>query len=163
MSAENEALVHRLVDEVWNGGRIEVIPELVGPGYVRHDPGLPGEVHGPHGLEQTVHLYRDAFPDIHFLVEEIASTHETVFFRYRVTGTHRGDLMGIAPTGRRSEVTGLGLLHVYERKIVEEWEQWDQVEMLRKLGVLPERDSVQDKAMRTLSNLRTKVSETLRR
>ena len=109
MSQENEAVVRRMVDEVWNGGRVEAIEELVSPEYVRHDPALPQVAHGPSGLADNVRLYRDAFPDLNLEIEELVSTDGTVTMRWRAAGTHRGELMGVQPTGRRSAVTGIGV------------------------------------------------------
>ena len=158
MSEDNEQVVRRGIDELWNGGRTEIIPEITGPGYVRHDAALPHPTNGPRELEQSVHLYRNAFPDLNIEIIEMHSTGDVVVVRWRATGTHRGDLMGIAPTGKRVDVTGLNLHRVSGGKMTDEIAEWDQVEMLRNLGVLPERDSTQEKALRTVSNLRTKVT-----
>ena len=163
MSEHNEAVLRRGVDEVWNGGRTEVIPEITGPGYVRHDPALAQPITGPRELEQSVVLYRNAFPDLNLEIIEMHSSGDIVMARWRATGTHRGDLMGIAPTGKRVEVTGLNLVHFSEGKMTDEIAEWDQVQMLRDLGVIPERDSTQEKALRTLSNLRTKVTGAISR
>jgi hypothetical protein len=77
--------------------------------------------------------------------------------RSRASGTHRGDLMGISPT-ERSEVTGLNLTHFKNAQITDEWVEWDRLGMLRQLGVLPKRDSAQERALRAISNLRTRVT-----
>jgi steroid delta-isomerase-like uncharacterized protein len=163
MSERNEEVVRRAIDEVWNGGRTEVIDELVGPGYVRHDPALPEPATGPRGLEDVVRIYRGAFPDLNLVVEEMHSAGDVVMARWRASGTHRGDLMGISPTGKRSEVTGLNLIRFSDGQITDEWIEWDQLGMLRQLGVLPERDSAQERALRTISNLRTKVTGAISR
>lgn len=163
MSQENEALAHQMIDEVWNGGRVEQIGELVAPEYVRYDPALPQPAHGPRGLQDNVTLYRDAFPDLNIEIEDLVSTDDTVTMRWRASGTHRGELMGIQPTGRSSVVTGLALIRFQDGKAVQEHQEWDQVAMLRQLGLLPERDSTQERAMRGLANLRTKVTEAIGR
>lgn len=158
MSEENERVVRRGIDEMWNGGRMEVIPEIAGAGYVRHDPALPNPISGPRELEQAVQLYRNAFPDLNIEIVDMHSAGDVVVTRFKATGTHRGDLMGIAPTGKRSDVTGLTLQHFSDGKVTDEYVEWDQLGMLRQLGVIPERDSAQEKALRTVSNLRTKVT-----
>ncbi|HEV2773719.1 MAG TPA: ester cyclase, partial [Thermoleophilaceae bacterium] len=83
-----------LIDEVWNGGRVEAIEELLRPEYARHDPALPQTAHGPSGLADNVRLYREAFPDLNIEIEELVSTDDTVTMRWRAGGTHRGELMG---------------------------------------------------------------------
>lgn len=163
MSQDNEAVVRRLIDEVWNGGRVEALEELVSPEYVRHDPALPQTAHGPSGLADNVRLYREAFPDLNIEIEELVSTNDTVTMRWRAGGTHRGELMGIQPTARRVVVSGLSFLRLRDGKLVREFLEWDQAGMLRQLGLLPERDSAQERALRGLANLRTKVSGALGR
>jgi steroid delta-isomerase-like uncharacterized protein len=162
MSEQNERATRKGIDEVWNGGRMEAIDEIVGAGYVRHDPALPGPVDGARELEEVVRLYRNAFPDLNIEIEEMHSAGDVVVTRWRASGTHRGDLMGLAPTGKHSQVTGMTLQRFSGGKVTDEFVEWDQLGMLRRLGVLPERDSVQDKALRTVSNLRTKVTEAIR-
>ncbi len=163
MADEQEAIVRRSIDEVWNGGRLEVIDEIVADGYVRHESTLPGVVRGLDELKATVNLYRDAFPDLNVVIEDMVSSEGVVTTRWRASGTHRGELMGLSPTGRRSEVTGLNLARIRDGRIHEEWQEWNEAAMLRQLGVLPGRESVQERALLGLSNLRTKVSEAIRR
>jgi steroid delta-isomerase-like uncharacterized protein len=163
MADEQDAIVRRSIDEVWNGGRLEVIDEIVADGYVRHESTLPGVVRGRDELKATVNLYRDAFPDLNVVIEDMVSSEGVVTTRWRASGTHRGELMGLSPTGRRSEVTGLNLARIRDGRIHEEWQEWNEASMLRQLGVLPERESAQERALLGLSNLRTKVSEAIRR
>jgi predicted ester cyclase len=136
-------VARRGIDEVWNGGRMEVIDEVVGAGYVRHDPALPQPINGARELEQAVRLYRNAFPDLNIEIEEMHSAGDVVMARFRASGTQRGDLMGIAPTGKSASVTGLALQRFSGGKVTDEFVEWDQLGMLRALGVLPQRDSVQ--------------------
>ncbi len=163
MADEQEAIVRRSIDEVWNGGRLEVIDDIVADGYVRHESTLPHVVRGRDELKATVTLYRDAFPDLNVVIEDMVSSEGLVTTRWRASGTHRGELMGLSPTGRRSEVTGLNLARIRDGRVHEEWQEWNEAAMLRQLGVLPDRETAQERALLGLSNLRTKVSEAIRR
>lgn len=163
MADEQEAIVRRSIDEVWNGGRLEVVDEILADDYVRHESTLPRVVRGRDELKATVRLYRDAFPDLNVVIEDMVSTGDLVTTRWRASGTHRGELTGLSPTGRRAEVTGLNLARIRDGRIHEEWQEWNEAAMLRQLGVLPERESAQERALLGLSNLRTKVSEALER
>jgi len=70
MSAkENKALVRRLFEEVWNQGKLDVIDEIHDAGFVKHIPGNP-DIHGPEGLKQSVSMFRTAFPDVQFTIED---------------------------------------------------------------------------------------------
>ena len=161
MSNENEAIIRRNIDEVWNGGRLEVLDEIVAEQYVRHESALPRPVHGRAELKETVRLYRDAFPDLNVVIEEMVSSDDLVSTLWRASGTQRGDLMGVSPTDRRVEVSGLNLARFLEGKLIEEWQEWNEAAMLRQLGVLPERESIEERALIGLSKLRTKVTEAI--
>lgn len=163
MADEHEAIIRRSIEEVWNGGRLEVIDELVADEYVRYESALPRVVRGRAELKEAVRLYRNAFPDLNVVIEDMVSSGDLVTTRWRASGTHRGDLLGLRPTGRRSEVTGLDLARIREGRVREEWQEWNEASMLRQLGVLPERESTQERALLGVSNLRTKVAEALGR
>ena len=157
MASENEAIVRRNIDEAWNGGRFEVLDESVAEHYVRYESALPGPVRGRAELKETIRRYRDAFPDLNVQIEDMASSGDLVTTRWRANGTHRGDLMGLEATNKRSEVTGLNLARFLDGKVIEEWQEWNEAAMLRQLGVLPERKSTQERALLGLSNLRMRV------
>jgi steroid delta-isomerase-like uncharacterized protein len=161
MASENEAVVRRNIDEAWNGGRFEVLDETVAEHYVRHESALPRTVHGRAELKETIRRYRDAFPDLNLVIEDMVSSGDLVTTRWSASGTHRGDLMGLGATNKRSVVTGLNLSRFLDGKVTEEWSEWNEAAMLRQLGVLPERESTQEKALLGVSNLRTRVGEML--
>jgi len=156
MATENEAVVRRTIDEAWNGGRFEVLDETVADQYIRHESALPSPV-GRAELKETIRRYRDAFPDLNIVIEDMVSSGDLVTTRWRASGTHRGDLMGLGATNKRSEVTGLNLTRFLDGKVTEEWSEWNEADMLRQLGALPERESTQERALLGLSNLRTRV------
>ena len=157
MASENEAVVRRNIDEAWNGGRFEALDETVAEQYVRHESALPSPVHGRAELKETIRRYRDAFPDLNLEIEEMVSSGDLVTTRWLASGTHRGDLMGLEATNKRSVVTGLNLTRFLDGKVIEEWSEWNEAAMLRQLGALPERESTEERALLGLSNLRTRV------
>ena len=135
MSAENEAKVRRLLEAI-NTGKMETFDELIAAEYVYHEPGTP-EMRGPEGVKQLVGMYRAAFPDIHMHVEDMFSDGDKVVTRWGAHGTHRGELMGIPPTGKEVTVTGMIIDRFSGGKIVEEWENFDAMGMMQQLGVIP--------------------------
>ena len=136
MSETNKAVSRRLVEEAFNLGNYGVIEELIEPTFVNHDPAT-GDVTGYDGLRQSIDGYRSAFPDLKITIEEQLAEGDLVATRWTAKGTHKGELMGIAPTGKESTVTGQTLDKIIDGKIAESWTNWDTLGMMRQLGVIP--------------------------
>ena len=82
-------------------------------------------------------MYRSAFPDIQFTIEDLIAEGDKIVTRYTARGTHRGDLQGIPPTGRQVTVTGIIISRFANGKFVEGWLDFDALGMLQQLGVIP--------------------------
>ena len=78
-----------------------------------------------------------AFLDIRVAVEDQVAERDKVVSRWTATGTHTGDLMGIPPTGRRVDISGVTINRFSGGKIVEDWYQSDDLGMMQQLGVVP--------------------------
>ena len=136
MSAEeNKAIARRFFEEVWNKGNLDVIDETHAAGYVLHDS--TGDIQGTEGLRQFVMVYLTAFPDFHVTIEDEIAEGDMVVLRWTVTGTHKGELMGISPTDKEMTMTGITMGRIASGKIVEAWNNLDAVGMLQQLGVIP--------------------------
>lgn len=136
MSSEtNKAALARYVQDVWNGGNLNAVPEFIAPDYVRHDPGLPMQVRGPEGAAQLIGLYRLAFPDLRLTPIVTLAEGDTVAIHLQVHGTHQGELMGIPPTSKPIAITATEIFRFADGKIVEQWTTVDNLGMLRQLGV----------------------------
>jgi steroid delta-isomerase-like uncharacterized protein len=134
---ENANGSRRLIEEVFGAGRFELVDELVAENAIGHDPALPEPASGPEGLKQAARGYRDAFPDLTMKVEEIVAENERVALRWTARGTHRGELFGIAPTGKEATVTGITIDRWAGGKVAESWTNWDTLGLLQQLGVVP--------------------------
>jgi steroid delta-isomerase-like uncharacterized protein len=125
-----------IFEEVWNQKRVEKIDELVATDYIHHDVLSPDQ-QGIDAYKQFVHLYRNAFPDIHFKIEDEIADGDTVVIRWTVTGTHNGDLPGLPRTGKAISVTGITIARLSDGKFVEAWNNWDALGMMQQLGAVP--------------------------
>jgi steroid delta-isomerase-like uncharacterized protein len=134
---ENKTVIRRFLGEVFEGGNLELVDELFAPDYVLHDPAVPEEVRGPEGIKQYVGMYRSAYPDTRFTVEDQIAEGDEVATRWTYRGTHQGELMGIPPTGREVTITGITIDSVSGGRIEEEWNNFDQLGLLQQLGVVP--------------------------
>jgi predicted ester cyclase len=133
-SEENRAVVMRYVEEVWNRHDLGAIDELVSPDYFNH---AASEGHRRDGAEASVGWMLSVFPDHRFDVEGVAADGETVAVLGTMVATHEGDLMGIAPTGKRVAALQSHWFRVVDGKITEHWAVRDDLGMLRQLGVMP--------------------------
>ncbi len=133
---ENKAIARRWIEEAWNKGDLTIVDELIAPGYVLHDPTRPG-LKGREGIKESITLFRAAFPDLRFTIEDQISQGNKVVIRYTVQGTHLGPLMDIAATGKQGIITGMDIYRIAGGKIEEAWSNWDTLRMLQQMGVLP--------------------------
>jgi steroid delta-isomerase-like uncharacterized protein len=136
MATDNREKSRSVFEEVWNEKRVEKIDDLVSADYVHHDV-LSPDRQGITAYKQFVNLYLNAFPDVHFNIEDEISEGNTVVIRWTVTGTHNGDLPGVPRTGRPISVTGITIARLGNGKFVESWNNWDALGMMQQLGAVP--------------------------
>ena len=146
MSEVNKAVVQRVVDEVINQGRLEVVDDLFSPNYRSHRDlardATPSaaSANGPDSIKQDVGGVRAAFPDVHCVTDLMVAEGDKVVARVTLSGTHRGTFQGIAPTGKRFVRAGIHMLRLADGKIIEQWAQSDDLGMLRQLGIVSSPD-----------------------
>jgi steroid delta-isomerase-like uncharacterized protein len=137
MSAEeNKALVRRWVEEVVNKHSLAAIDELVDPNAVDH-AALPGQPQGIEGIRQFFRGFFTAFPDLQATVEDIIAEGDKVVARSTARGTHRGEFLGLAPTGRQITVSSIDIARLANGKQVEHWGQFDTLGLMQQLGAVP--------------------------
>ena len=140
MSTEaNKELIRKWVDEVLNRRDVsEQSPayQLVAVDFVGHFPGQP-PIEGLEAYRQFGSLYFSAFPDLQIIPEDLIAEGDKVTMRYGWRATHKGELMGIPPTGKQVTTWGISILRVANGKIAEQWDSFDNLGMLQQLGVVP--------------------------
>lgn len=137
MSEENKALVRRWFEEVWNKGRAEAIGEMFAEDGIAH--GLAGdgsELRGAAGYEPFFRQFRDAFPDIEVVVEDMVAEGDKVAARCSVRASHQSDSLGFAATQRPVQFEGIAIVRIRDGKIVEGWNQFDFMKMYTQLNAL---------------------------
>jgi predicted ester cyclase len=124
----NKAVVRRLVDEVLNGGHLEVIQEL-------YAPELAAAAH------RWITPFRASFPDVRMELVELIGEGDAVVGRFKCSATHLGEWLGRAPTGRRFErVDEVSIFRFHEGRIAQVWSLEDDLGRLRQLGITDETD-----------------------
>jgi steroid delta-isomerase-like uncharacterized protein len=136
MSTEdNKATIRRFHEEVWSQGKLTVVDELCAPNFIYNTP--TGPIHGLEGFKQFATMYRTAFPDLQVPIEDMIAEADKVVTRWTARGTHKGDLMGIPPTGKQVTVTGILIGRFEGGKFTEGWIDFDALGMMQQLGVVP--------------------------
>jgi steroid delta-isomerase-like uncharacterized protein len=143
---ENKALARRVLEEMFNKGNLDLADEVFAPDYVDHDPAMPEDIRGPEGFKEYVSIFRTAFPDIHLEIEDQVAEGDKVVTRWTGTGTHEGELMGIAPTGNKVTLPGMEIVRISGGKLAEGWEGYDSMVLMEQLGVMPSPEEEQAQA-----------------
>lgn len=136
MSQENLALSRRAIDEVWNRGNYELLPELVANDILIHAGA--DTIQGPEGIQRFYESLRQAFPDLRFTVEDQFADGDRVVTRWSARGTHRGPFQGLPATGKQIWITGIDIERFVNGKVVECWPEANELGLLRQLGLLPD-------------------------
>ena len=133
---ENAELVRLLHRKLVESRDLDVIDEFFAADFVSHNnpPGFPP---GVEGVKLFFATFRDAFPDVSVRIDEIVVEGDRVAVATTFTGTHEGELMGVAPTRRRVSVTGIDIVRVSDRRIVEHRGLTDVVGLMRQLTAEP--------------------------
>jgi predicted ester cyclase len=139
MSAKDlKALEHHFYDE-WNKGKaalLAVIDETCAINIVFHS-GMGGDIRGIKDFKQYMSEFCDALPDIHVTIDDMIVEGDKIAMRYTMTGTHKGEIMGIRPTNKKVTDWMIGIDKVVGDKFVESWARSDTLGFMQQLGVVP--------------------------
>jgi predicted ester cyclase len=125
-----------VIDEVFNKGRFDVIPNIFHPDFIEHQFGLHA---GYQGLKSDVQFLRNAFPDLHLTIEDMSADNDKLFVRMTARGTNLGGIMG-PPNGKQFEIAVFDEVRFENGKIVEHWGSPDRFAQMAQLGLLPRND-----------------------
>jgi len=135
MSKENKASFKHFMEEIWNKGNLRFADEILTSDFVNHTPGL--DVQGIEAFKQYVMGFRTAFPDLHLSIDEQFGEGEKVASLWTATGTHKGEVMGIAATGNQITLSGTTITRFAGAKMAENLMYWDRLSFFEQLGVAP--------------------------
>src|SRR5918994_3852294 len=141
MSAEeNKEKARRLMEEAFGQGNTEVIDEVLHSDFVCYDPNSEaGEIRGADTIKSEIEYFRNAVPDLTYTVIDQVAEGDKVVTRYTASGTHQGEFFGVAPTGKRIEMSGIQIDRFSENgKMVEEWPEYDLLGAMKQMGAAPE-------------------------
>jgi predicted ester cyclase len=130
---QNIGIIKRTVDLI-NQQKLSQLAELTHPNFKRHDlAGALPEVSGADGPVDLVQLVLRGIPDIHYRIERIVAKDDRVVVHLRGTGTHRGEFLGLAGTGKRIEWNGINIYRFEDGKVIETWQLLDVWGLMRQM------------------------------
>ncbi|MBF6080636.1 ester cyclase [Nocardia cyriacigeorgica] len=135
-TTQNKQLVDTFIQELFTKGDLAAVDRYVHPDFVNHDPPFPGAPEGREGLRLAAAMFREALPDWHSEIDQLIAEDDLVVERFTASGTHRGELMGAAPTGRTLVLTGIQIFRIEGERIVERWGRLDDAGLFRQLGLV---------------------------
>ena len=127
---ENKAIVRRFI-EAYNKRNLDLIDDFVAPDYVDHTNQV-----GREGLKQLFNMGLKAFPDWHETIEDIIAEGDKVWVRLAYTGTHKGEFLGLAPTGKKITAKDVDIYRIVDGKLAEYWSVTDNVNILKQIGAI---------------------------
>lgn len=136
MSVVENKKAQQKFGEAINTGNLENMRNLVSEDVKEHDP-APNQGPGPQGYIDFFTMMRNAFPDMKVDVETMVANEDKVAFAYTLTGTHKGDFMGVSPTGKKIKARGMQISRFESGKMIERWGSSDELGILKQIGVNP--------------------------
>lgn len=136
MSQHSKAVVQDVYERVWNEGDLDAIDELYSESFVGHVAGQSEPLRGPAALRGFVAMMRSAFSDLEMTIERQVAEGGLVATHWRASGTHNGELMGVAATGRPVTLSGMNFNLIDDGRVVEAWGVFDALGMLEQLGAV---------------------------
>jgi steroid delta-isomerase-like uncharacterized protein len=148
MPTDAKAIARRLYEDVWNKRKIELVSDLFSPSHALRDNNSSGSSVGPEAYKIQVAMYLAAFPDLRFTVEDTVAERDKLVASWTISGTHKGEFMGIRPTNKKVSVAGIPLHYLANGKIIDSNVSWDALGLMRQLGVFPDLAKPQGAASR---------------
>jgi len=138
MSAkENTATIQRFVDEFVNHNNVSVMDDLVSRDFMFHD--TSGKAYkGTDDFKKQASMFSSAYPDTRAKLEDWVVDDVKGSIRITFSGTQTGNLMGIAPTGKKASMPAIIFFHFKDGKITEMWQMYDMMNVMQQLGVAPQ-------------------------
>ena len=131
MMNEYKLFLKRFVEQVWVRGNFAAIGKYVSTDCIYHDTALPYTLEGPSVLADYISRFRSALLDWHFQVEDVVGEGGKVAVRWTVQGFDQALLGELPPTGHPIQVSGITLYHLQANKIIEAWNCWDRIGLVK--------------------------------
>ena len=135
VSAAHKEVFGRLYHSVWNERRLEFIEKVIAPTHALGDPTVSGGGVGPAAYRRQVERFVTGLPDLKFNIDDTISEKDKLVVAWTITGTHKGDFLGVPPTNKKVSFSGITINQIANGKIIESTVIWDGLGLLDQFGV----------------------------
>jgi steroid delta-isomerase-like uncharacterized protein len=132
---ENKTLVRDFIERLFTKGDLSAVDEYLAPDFVNHDPPF-GASADREGMRNAGAMFRAAFPDWHSEPDLLVGEDDIVVEHFTASGHHRGDMMGVASSGREVSLRGINIFRIRDGRILERWGRLDELGLLEQLGLV---------------------------
>jgi steroid delta-isomerase-like uncharacterized protein len=133
---QNKITVRDFIDGLFTKGDLGAVDSYLAEDFINHDPPF-GVSADRDGMRTAGAMMRAGFPDWHSELHQLIAEGDLVVERFTAGGTQRGEVMGVAPTGRTVSLPGINIFRLRDGRIVERWGRLDDLGLLRQLGLVP--------------------------
>lgn len=134
LQEQNKAIVRRFYEEVYNQGREDVLDEIISPDYLDYGHNPPGR--GIEGAKADFRSGQGIFSNVHFVIGDLIALGDQVVVRWTGNLTHTGEFMGVAPTGKTIDLTGISIYQLADGKLTETRNAVNWLTLLQEIGAV---------------------------
>jgi steroid delta-isomerase-like uncharacterized protein len=135
VAAAHKLLFGRLYQTIWNERRLEYIEQVFADTHALGDPTVDGQGVGPKAYRRQVERFVTGLPDLKFTVDDTISEGDKMVVAWTITGTHKGEFLGVPPTNRKVTFSGITINQIADGKILETTVIWDGLGLLKQFGI----------------------------
>jgi len=135
IAAAHKLLFGRLYQSIWNERRLKYIEQVFADTHELGDPTVDGQGVGPKAYRRHVERFVTGLPDLKFIVDDTISEGDKMVVAWTITGTHKGEFLGVPPTNKKVMFSGITIHQIADGKIVETTVIWDGLGLLKQLGI----------------------------
>lgn len=128
-------IFRRLYQDVWNDRKFESLEQVIAKSHALGDPTLSGSAVGPEAYRRQAERFVVGFPDLRFTVDDTVSEKDKMVVSWTITGTHKGEFLGVAPTNKKVSFSGITIHEIFNGKILESVAIWDALGLFQQLGL----------------------------
>lgn len=132
---QNIAAAKALLTEVYERGNMDLVYELIADEHTFDVPAGEATARGPYAVQKRARMFRSAFPDLEFKIDEIVAEGDLVAAHWTFYGTHGGEFLGVAPTDKKVAISGVSLSRFKDGKAIKTWGVWDTGDFFEQTGV----------------------------